>query len=55
MADPGHVLMSADYSQIELRLLAHLAEVPTLREAFIRGEDIHARTAAEIFGIPPRR
>jgi DNA polymerase-1 len=52
VADPGHVLMSADYSQIELRLLAHLAEVPTLREAFEKGEDIHARTASEIFGIP---
>ncbi|MCS6932304.1 MAG: DNA polymerase I [Acetobacteraceae bacterium] len=53
LPDPGHVLMSADYSQIELRLLAHVAEVPTLREAFARGEDIHARTASEIFGIPP--
>ena len=52
VADPGHVLMSADYSQIELRLLAHLADVPTLREAFAKGEDIHARTASEIFGIP---
>ncbi|MCS6890066.1 MAG: DNA polymerase I [Rhodovarius sp.] len=52
VADPGHVLMSADYSQIELRLLAHMADVPTLREAFARGEDIHARTAAEIFGLP---
>lgn len=53
VAEPGHVLMSADYSQIELRLLAHLAEVPTLREAFERGEDIHSRTAAEVFGLPP--
>jgi DNA polymerase-1 len=52
VADPGCVLLSADYSQIELRLLAHLAEVPTLREAFARGEDIHARTAAEIFRLP---
>ncbi len=52
VAEPGFVLMSADYSQIELRLLAHLAEVPTLREAFARGEDIHARTASEIFRIP---
>lgn len=51
--EPGHVLMSADYSQIELRLLAHLAEVPTLREAFERGEDIHSRTAAEIWHLPP--
>ena len=53
VAEPGHVLMSADYSQIELRLLAHLAEVPTLREAFAKGEDIHSRTAAEIFHLDP--
>ncbi len=53
VAEPGHVLMSADYSQIELRLLAHLAEVPTLREAFAKGEDIHSRTAAEIFHLEP--
>ena len=53
VAEPGHVLMSADYSQIELRLLAHLAEVPSLREAFEKGEDIHARTAAEIFHLDP--
>jgi DNA polymerase-1 len=53
VAEPGHVLLAADYSQIELRLLAHLAEVPTLREAFARGEDIHARTAAEIFHLDP--
>ncbi len=53
VAEPGHVLMSADYSQIELRLLAHLAEVPTLREAFAKGEDIHSRTAAEIFHLAP--
>jgi DNA polymerase-1 len=52
VAEPGHVLVSADYSQIELRLLAHLAEVPSLIEAFARGEDIHARTAADIFGMP---
>jgi len=53
VAEPGHVLMSADYSQIELRLLAHLADVPTLREAFEKGEDIHSRTAAEIFHLEP--
>ncbi len=52
VAEPGHLLVSADYSQIELRLLAHLAEVPSLIEAFARGEDIHARTAADIFGMP---
>lgn len=51
VAEPGHVLMSADYSQIELRLLAHMADVPTLREAFAEGQDIHARTAADIFGM----
>jgi DNA polymerase-1 len=53
VAEPGHALLAADYSQIELRLLAHLAEVPTLRAAFEQGEDIHARTAAEIFHLPP--
>jgi DNA polymerase-1 len=52
IADKGNVLLAADYSQIELRLLAHLADVPTLREAFAGGEDIHSRTASEIFGIP---
>jgi len=52
IAEPGHVLMSADYSQIELRLLAHLADVPALRDAFEKGEDIHARTAADIFHLP---
>ena len=53
VAEPGHVLMSADYSQIELRLLAHLADVPSLRDAFEKGEDIHWRTAAEIFKLDP--
>ncbi len=52
VAEPGHVLVSADYSQIELRLLAHVADIPALRESFARGEDIHARTASEVFGIP---
>ena len=52
IAEPGHVLVSADYSQIELRLLAHVADIATLRESFARGEDIHARTASEVFGIP---
>lgn len=52
VAEPGHVLVSADYSQIELRLLAHVADIPALREAFLTGQDIHARTASEVFGIP---
>jgi DNA polymerase-1 len=54
VAAPGCRLISADYSQIELRLLAHLAEDPVLIEAFARDEDIHARTAADVFGtVPP--
>jgi DNA polymerase I len=52
VANEGSVLISADYSQIELRVLAHMAEDPVLIEAFTRGEDIHARTAQEIFGVP---
>jgi DNA polymerase-1 len=52
VAAPGHLLVSADYSQIELRLLADVADIPALRESFARGEDIHARTAAEVFGVP---
>jgi DNA polymerase-1 len=52
IAEPGHVLVSADYSQIELRLLAHVAELTALRESFAKGEDIHARTASEVFGVP---
>ena len=50
VAEPGNVLLAADYSQIELRLAAHMADVPTLKEAFAAGEDIHARTAQEMFG-----
>ncbi len=52
IAAPGHVLVSADYSQIELRLLAHVADIPALRDAFATGQDIHARTASEVFGVP---
>lgn len=50
VAEPGNVILSADYSQIELRLAAHMADVGPLREAFEHGEDIHARTAQELFG-----
>jgi len=52
---PGDVLLSADYSQIELRVLAHMTDDPVLLDAFARGEDIHARTAAEVFGIPQQQ
>ncbi|RBM05346.1 DNA polymerase I [Novacetimonas cocois] len=52
IAPPGRLLLSADYSQIELRLLAHVADIPALKEAFALGQDIHARTASEVFGIP---
>ena len=50
IAAPGHVLIAADYSQIELRLAAHMADVPQLKEAFAEGADIHSRTAIELFG-----
>ena len=52
IAPPGHKLVSADYSQIELRLLAHIADIPQLRQAFADGFDIHAMTASEMFGVP---
>jgi DNA polymerase-1 len=52
IAEPGHKLLSADYSQIELRLAAHIAEVEPLREAFRNGADIHAMTASQVFGVP---
>jgi len=52
IADKGNVLLSADYSQIELRLLAHVAGIETLVQAFRDGQDIHAMTASEVFGIP---
>src|SRR5262245_53632309 len=54
IADPGHVLISADYSQIELRVLAHIAEDESLIEAFRRGDDIHDQTAAKVFGSESR-
>ncbi len=52
VAEQGSSLIAADYSQIELRVLAHMSEDPRLIEAFSRGEDIHSRTAQEIFGVP---
>jgi len=52
-AEPGHVLLSADYSQIELRLLAHFSQDPLLVEAYRRGDDIHTLTASQVFGVPP--
>lgn len=52
IATPGHKLVSADYSQIELRVLAHVAEIPQLTKAFEDGIDIHAMTASEMFGVP---
>ena len=52
IAAPGHVLISADYSQIELRLLAHIGDVPELKRAFAAGIDIHTATASEMFGVP---
>jgi DNA polymerase I len=53
IAEPGYVLLSADYSQIELRLLAHFSDDPLLVEAFRRGDDIHSLTASQVFGVPP--
>jgi DNA polymerase-1 len=52
IAEPGHLLIAADYSQIELRLLAHVADIPQLKKAFADGLDIHAMTASEMFGVP---
>src|SRR4029078_3956687 len=53
VAEPGHKLLSADYSQIELRILAHVSGEPKLREAFEKGEDIHTATAVEVLGVDP--
>ena len=54
IAPPGHVIVSADYSQIELRIMAHLSGDEALVRAFEAGEDIHRATAGEIFGVPPK-
>jgi len=53
IAEPGHVLLAADYSQVELRLLAHFSKDKLLVEAFRRGDDIHTLTASQVFGVPP--
>ncbi|MFY9977558.1 MAG: DNA polymerase I [Candidatus Sulfotelmatobacter sp.] len=53
IAEPGHLLLTADYSQIELRLLAHFSGDPLLVEAYRRGDDIHTLTASQVFGVPP--
>ena len=52
VAAPGHKLISADYGQVELRLLAHVADIGALKQAFADGLDIHAMTASEMFGVP---
>jgi len=52
-AEPGAVLISVDYSQIELRVLAHAAEEPVLKEIFRQGEDVHTATASQVFGVAP--
>jgi DNA polymerase-1 len=51
IAEPGHVLVAADYSQIELRLLAHMADLPSMKQAFADGVDIHSMAASEMFGV----
>ena len=55
VSEPGCTLLSLDYSQIELRLLAHVADIPVLKQAFWEGQDIHALTASQVFGIPPEQ
>jgi DNA polymerase I len=52
-AAPGNVLLSADYSQVELRVMAFIADEPVLKDIFVRGEDVHTATASQVFGKPP--
>jgi DNA polymerase I len=52
-AAPGNILISADYSQVELRVMAFIADEPVLKEIFVRGEDVHTATASQVFGKPP--
>ena len=52
IAEPGHLLVAADYSQVELRVLAHVADLTSMKQAFSDGVDIHAMTASEMFGVP---
>jgi DNA polymerase-1 len=54
-AAPGNVLISADYEQVELRVLAHIADEPALKEIFKRGEDVHTATGSAVFGVPPEQ
>jgi DNA polymerase-1 len=54
-AAPGNVLLSADYEQVELRVLAHIADEPVLKEIFVRGEDVHTATASRVFSTPPEQ
>jgi len=55
VAEPGHILVSADYSQVELRLLAHIAGEDALKEIFRKGEDVHTATACRVFGVTPEQ
>ena len=55
IAEPGNVLLSVDYSQVELRVLAHIANEQVLRDIFLRGEDVHTETASAVFELPPER
>jgi DNA polymerase-1 len=55
VAEPGNLLVSADYSQVELRLLAHIADEQVLKEIFRRGEDVHTATACRVFGVTPEQ